>query len=158
MKIDIDKLTEAELIDLNHRIVPESHLGLLGIGMRGLVSLAARRSHRIIADSHSTRRDLHRLLGIASDRVDVVPLGLGTSPPATPASLPEIRQRLGLGDRSIVLTASAKRPHKNLARLIGAMALIPAERRPVLVLAGYSTPHEVELRRRALDDGGKPRG
>ena len=137
--------------DLNHRIVPESHLGLLGIGMRGLVSLAARRSHRIIADSHSTRRDLQRLLGIASDRVDVVPLGLGTSPPATPASLPEIRQRLGLGDRSIVLTASAKRPHKNLARLIGAMALIPAERRPVLVLAGYSTPHEVELRRRALD-------
>jgi glycosyltransferase involved in cell wall biosynthesis len=41
---------------------------------------------------------------------------------------------------------SAKRPHKNLAALIGALACIPAERRPLLVLPGYPTPHERELR------------
>jgi glycosyltransferase involved in cell wall biosynthesis len=46
-----------------------------------------------------------------------------------------------------VLTASARRPHKNLRRLIGALALIPGDRRPLLVLAGYTTAHELELRR-----------
>jgi glycosyltransferase involved in cell wall biosynthesis len=34
-------------------------------------------------------------------------------------------------------------------RLLEALALIPAERRPVLVLPGYPTPHEQELRDRA---------
>ena len=34
--------------DLSYRLVPEAHLGVLGLGMRVLVPLAARRSHRII--------------------------------------------------------------------------------------------------------------
>jgi glycosyltransferase involved in cell wall biosynthesis len=55
-----------------------------------------------------------------------------------------------------VLSLSAKRPHKNLAGLLDAIAMMPPERRPVLVLPGYPTPHEAELRDRAtalgLDD------
>jgi glycosyltransferase involved in cell wall biosynthesis len=46
---------------------------------------------------------------------------------------------------------SAKRPHKNLLRLLDAVALIPGERRPVLILPGYPTPHEDELRARAAE-------
>jgi glycosyltransferase involved in cell wall biosynthesis len=139
--------------DLNHRIVPQSHTRLLAAGMRVLVPLAARRAHRIIVDAASTRGDLERLLGIAPAKVDVVPLGLGTSsaPAAKPA--PEIRGELRAASRAIVLSASAKRRHKNLARLIGALALIPTQRRPLLVLSGYSTPHERELRRRAAQLG-----
>jgi glycosyltransferase involved in cell wall biosynthesis len=53
----------------------------------------------------------------------------------------------------VVLSLSAKRPHKNLLALIGAFALIPAERRPLLVLPGYPTAHEAELRERALTLG-----
>ena len=49
----------------------------------------------------------------------------------------------------MLLTLSAKRPHKNLLALIGALARIPSERRPVLVLPGYPTAHEAELRARA---------
>ena len=49
----------------------------------------------------------------------------------------------------MLLTLSAKRPHKNLAALIGALARIPAEERPVLVLPGYATPYEAQLRERA---------
>ncbi len=45
---------------------------------------------------------------------------------------------------------SAKRPHKNLVRLLEAHAALPAERRPLLVVPGYSTPHEAELRASAL--------
>jgi glycosyltransferase involved in cell wall biosynthesis len=48
-----------------------------------------------------------------------------------------------------VLSLSAKRPHKNLLALIGALARIAPEARPVLVLPGYPTAHEAELRARA---------
>ena len=79
----------------------------------------------------------------------MVPLGIGTGPRATPMPEPKLRAHLGAGSRQIVLSVSAKRPHKNLARLIGALRLIPAARRPLLVLPGYSTAHEHELRQRA---------
>src|SRR5206468_1433639 len=59
----------------------------------------------------------------------------------------DLRTRLGLGERPVLLTVSAKRPHKNLLRLLEAVALL--EERPVLVLPGYPTPHEAELRERA---------
>ena len=38
-------------------------------------------------------------------------------------------------------------------RLIGAIALIPVDRRPLLVLPGYPTAHEAELRQRAGELG-----
>ena len=47
------------------------------------------------------------------------------------------------------LSTSAKRPHKNLARLLDAWSLLPPERRPVLVLPGYPTSYEAQLRARA---------
>jgi glycosyltransferase involved in cell wall biosynthesis len=56
---------------------------------------------------------------------------------------------LDLGGRPLLLTAAAKRPHKNLARLLDALALIAPAERPVLVLPGYPTPYEAELRRHA---------
>ena len=60
-----------------------------------------------------------------------------------------MRARFELGERRVVLSLSAKRPHKNLLALIGALARIPAEDRPVLVMPGYPTAHEAELRGRA---------
>jgi glycosyltransferase involved in cell wall biosynthesis len=139
--------------DLAYRMSPEAHLGLLGLGMRVLVPLGARRSDRIIVDAASTRDDLDRLLGIAADRVDVVPLGIGVAARAAPLPEAEVRTRLSAGDRPIVLCVAAKRPHKNLLRLIGALAAIPADRRPVLVIPGYHTEHENDLRARASQLG-----
>lgn len=132
--------------DLNYRIVPEAHLGLRGLGMRVLVPLAARRSHRIIVPARATAQDLHRLLGTEAEKIDVVPEGVGAVRRATPLSEAKIRSRLAAGDRVIVLSVSAKRPHKNLMRLLGALARIPAERRPLLAIPGYSTPYEQTLR------------
>jgi glycosyltransferase involved in cell wall biosynthesis len=139
--------------DLNYRIVPEAHLGLRGLGMRILVPMAARRSDRIIVDAASTRSDLERLLKVSPAKVDVVPLGVGAERRAERLTEPELRSRLDAGSREIVLSVSAKRPHKNLARLIGALALIPAERRPLLVVPGYPTPYEDELLRHARELG-----
>jgi glycosyltransferase involved in cell wall biosynthesis len=135
--------------DLIYRQVPEAHPGLRSLGMRVLVPLAARRSDRIIVDAASTRADLQEMLGVSPAKVDVVPLGVGTTATAEPVPVSAVRAWLSAGERRIVLSVSAKLAHKNLTRLIGAMALIPADERPLLVLPGYPTPHEKELRIRA---------
>jgi glycosyltransferase involved in cell wall biosynthesis len=139
--------------DVIYARFPEAHSGMREKGVRVLVPWAARRSDRVIADSHSTRDDLVQVLGIDPERIDVVPLGLGALRRQTPMTERDVRARFDLGERRIVLSLSAMRPHKNLARLIGALARIPAESRPLLVLPGYPTWHERELRERAASAG-----
>jgi glycosyltransferase involved in cell wall biosynthesis len=121
--------------------------------MKVLVPAGVRRSDRVIAISQSTRADLIELLGVASERIDVVPNGVASvgCEPALPEA--EVRQRFDLGDRQVLLNLSAKRPHKNLTALIDALALIPPERRPLLVVPGYGTWHERELGERAQHAG-----
>lgn len=139
--------------DLIYARFPEAHAGLRDKGMRVLVPGAVRRSHRVIVDSRSTRDDLVELLHVDPRRIDVVPLGLGTIRREEPLPERDVRARLELGERDVVLSLSAKRPHKNLLALIGALARIAPERRPVLVLPGYPTAHESELRARAGELG-----
>ncbi len=131
--------------DLNYKLVPGTHFGVRGLAMAVLVPAAAHRSHRIVVDASSTVDDLVRHLRVKRAKVDVVPLGVNERPPVTPTSETRLRAQLELGDRPVLLTVSAKRPHKNLARLIEAHARL-AQPRPVLVLPGYPTPYEAELR------------
>lgn len=131
--------------DLLYRRVPESHFGVRGLGMRVLVPAAARRSTRVIVDAESTRDDLVSDLGTDAAKVDVVPLAADPGVPATATSESELRERLGLGRRAVLLAVSAKRPHKNLPRLLQAVAAIVPERRAITVIPGYATPHEREL-------------
>ena len=143
--------------DLIHKTFPEAHEGLKARAIGVIMPLAIRRSQRLIADSRSTRDDLVSLEHQPAEKIDVIPLGLGEPHPER--ALPErvLREKLGLGERRIALSVSAKRPHKNLMRLIDAMARIPSERRPVLVVPGYRTWHERELeehaRRLGIADG-----
>jgi glycosyltransferase involved in cell wall biosynthesis len=58
-----------------------------------------------------------------------------------------VRAHWELDGRQVVLTLSAKRPVKNLVRLLEALGRVPGERRPVLIMPGYPTPYEEELRR-----------
>jgi len=83
----------------------------------------------------------------------VVPLGLGTPRRRGGAPESQVRERLKLGQREVILSLSAKRPHKNLITLIAALARIPPERRPMLVLPGYPTEHERRLRELAAAKG-----
>jgi glycosyltransferase involved in cell wall biosynthesis len=138
--------------DVIYRIHPDAH-GWRSVALRALIPLAAHRSDRVIAPSHSTERDLARLLNVPRERIDVVPNGIGTPPVAEWPSGEELRQRYGLGDRLVVLTVSLKRPNKNLTRLLDALALIPSEQRPLLVLAGHATPYEQTLREHATRVG-----
>jgi glycosyltransferase involved in cell wall biosynthesis len=139
--------------DLIYARFPETHAGVRALALRLLVPLAVRRSARVMADSHSTREDLIELLGAAPAKVDVVPLGLGSIRRHEPPGESEVRERFDLGERPVLLSLSAKRPHKNLAALIGALARIPVDRRPLLLIPGYPTDHEAELRERAAVAG-----
>ncbi|MDW5593644.1 glycosyltransferase family 1 protein [Conexibacter stalactiti] len=140
--------------DLHYAVAPEAHFGLRGLGMRVLVPAAVRASRRVIADSRSTKDDVVRFIGTAADQVDVVHLAT-TLPPADAPVTPEaeLRERLGLGARPLLLSLAAKRPHKNVEGLIDALALIPDERRPLLVVPGYETEHEAVLLERARQRG-----
>jgi glycosyltransferase involved in cell wall biosynthesis len=136
--------------DLHYAVAPEAHFGLRGLGMRVLVPAAVRASRRLIAISQATKRDVVSHIGIAPERIDVVLQGVTAPPPGAPATPErELRERLGLGARPLLLSLAAKRPHKNVEGLIDALAQIPPERRPVLVVPGYETEHEASLRMRA---------
>jgi glycosyltransferase involved in cell wall biosynthesis len=138
--------------DVIYRIHPEAH-GWRTVALRALIPLAARRSHRVIAPSRSTQHDLVSLLHVPEDKIDVVPNGVGLAPAAEWANDQDIRRRYGLGSRPLVFTVSLKRPNKNLERLLEAVAFIPPERRPLLVLAGHATPYQERLRAQARRRG-----
>ncbi len=139
--------------DLIHRFHPETHGRAKALVFGTLVRLAASRSHRIMADSQSTARDLERELKVPQRKVDVVPLAVDPAPQVEPEAEDVLRARHRLGDRPVVLTLSAKRPHKNLIRLLDALALIPLAERPVLLLPGYPTPFEQTLTAHAAATG-----
>ena len=136
--------------DLIYLVHPEAHFGVLALGMRVVVGQAAKRSHRLIAVSEGTANDIETRLHVPRSRIDVVPNGVHEPPPVPGAEAVEAaRERYGLKGRRVVLAASAKRQHKNLARLLEALAQLPPERRPVVVMPGYPTEYERELRERA---------
>ncbi len=136
--------------DLHYAVAPEAHFGLRGLGMRLLVPAAVKASRRVITDSQATKDDVVRVIGFPAERIDVVHLATTLPAPDTPATPEdELRARLSLGPRPLLLSLAAKRPHKNVEGLIDALAGIPAERRPLLVVPGYATEHEAALLARA---------
>jgi glycosyltransferase involved in cell wall biosynthesis len=132
--------------DVIYKRFPET-AGLLNAGVAVLVPLAARRSSRVLTDSEASKEDIVRFLGVEPARIDVVALGPGIPMPAEPVPEAELREQLGLGDAPLVLTVAAKRPHKNLARLIDAVGRLSED--VILVVPGFETQFEDELRRRA---------
>jgi glycosyltransferase involved in cell wall biosynthesis len=135
--------------DVIFRRFPETH-GLLAKGVEVLVPLAARRSARVLTDSEASKSDIVRFLDVPPDRIDVATLGPGIPEDAEGPPPEEVRRELGIGDEPLVLSVLAKRPHKNAARLIEAFADVP---RGVLVVPGYSTSYEDELRAQIEDAG-----
>jgi glycosyltransferase involved in cell wall biosynthesis len=127
---------------------PETHQGLLRHGMAVLVPASARAADRVIADSEHTRSELVARVGLAPGKIAVVPLGPGADPVA-PTPEAQVRARHALGDGPLVLSVSARRPHKNLERLIDAIRGLDV--RATLVLPGYPGPGDAELAARGGD-------
>lgn len=121
---------------------------------RVVVPPVARRADRVIVHSHAAAQHVVTHLRVPAERIDVVPHGHGTDQPVAPTPAPELRAKLGLGSGPLILTVSAKKVHKNLERLICAMAIV-AERWPTatLVLPGNPSKHESTLRKLAAELG-----
>jgi glycosyltransferase involved in cell wall biosynthesis len=138
--------------DVNYATAPQAHTAAMRAGQRVVVPLAARAADRIIAVSAFARDALVAELRVDPARVDVVHNGGGLPPgPATPE--PELRERLALGDAPFVLSVSARRPHKNLERLVAALGRLRAQQVPLLVVPGYPTAFDAELMRVATERG-----
>jgi glycosyltransferase involved in cell wall biosynthesis len=139
--------------DLIYNVVPESSPGLRGAVMRRLAPAVARRSERVITDSEASARDLERIAHLDASRVRVVPIAADTVAVVPECGPEEIRQRFQIGTRRLALCPGGMKPHKNVVRLLEALALMPRDRRPVLLLPGYSTGHQETLVRRCAELG-----
>jgi glycosyltransferase involved in cell wall biosynthesis len=130
--------------DVIYATHPEAHTAAMRSGMRILVPLAARSADRIITPSQAAKRAVVARLGVQADRVEAIHSAGGLPPgPATPED--ELRRRYSLGEAPLVLSVSARRPHKNLVRLLEAFSRIQREPAPLLVLPGYRTAFEHEV-------------
>jgi glycosyltransferase involved in cell wall biosynthesis len=121
---------------------------------RAVVPPVARRADRVIALTGSGADDIVEHLRVRRERIDVIGLGYGSGAEATPTPAGELRARLGLGTGPVVLNVAAKKAHKNLMRLVEAMAVVRA-RQPgaQLVMPGAPTPYQDELAARAAELG-----
>jgi glycosyltransferase involved in cell wall biosynthesis len=129
---------------------PESVPRVTRLLWRTVVPLSARHAERVIALSHVAAAEIAEDLAIPRDRIDVVPLGPGALPEATPRPEDELRRRLGLGQGPILLAVSALSAHKNVDALIEAMPrLQQAFPDVVLVVPGNPTRRGEELTERA---------
>jgi glycosyltransferase involved in cell wall biosynthesis len=111
--------------------------------LRRIVEHDVRYADRIFAISRAGADEIASSLRIPADRVHVTPLGV-RAPTAVPADESAVRAELDLGAARVVLCVAQKHPYKNLERLIGALPAL--EEDVVLVLPGFSTSHERDLR------------
>lgn len=117
----------------------------------GLAMLGLRRADHLIADSHYTRHCVVKRLGIASERVSVVHLGIDHER-FRPQAVPEaIYARYGLRrDRCYLIYVGSEDPRKNLVTLLQALARVRAARYDVeLIKVGRA--HFAAERRKLSD-------
>jgi glycosyltransferase involved in cell wall biosynthesis len=110
---------------------------------------AVGRADLVFAISHTAAEDIRTTLGVPPERLHVTPLGVAEGPLGEGVAEGELRARLRLGDSRVILCVAQKRPYKNLAGLIRAVAGLEA----VLVIPGGPTEHERELREVARTSG-----
>ncbi len=111
-----------------------------------------RRADRVLTGSEHSAGDVSRELGIPRDRISVVLNGVRVDPAAPRASEAELRATYDLGAAPVLLCVAQKRPYKNQATLIRALARM-RNTEAILVLPGAPTPYEAELRQIAAELG-----
>lgn len=130
--------------DVIYALHPDAHTRLMRLGQSILVPIGARRAERVLTLSEASGKEVARVTGVDPSKIDVVPIAART--PGTPTPEAELRQRLQLGDEPYVLATSARRGHKNLGRLLEAFAQLQHTPAPSLVLPGYASGAEDELK------------
>ncbi|MEI7771630.1 MAG: glycosyltransferase family 1 protein [Chloroflexales bacterium] len=113
--------------DLTFMVYPETADAGLRRYLMAAVPRSLRRADLVLVDSLATRADLHRLLGVAQDRVRL--LYPGVSPrfrPLPAADTEPLRALLGLPELFLLFVGTLE-PRKNLVRLIAAFDRLVAD-------------------------------
>jgi len=121
-------------------LFPQHHYRRRLLAMRPFIPLAARRATVLIAVSHSTRRDIVRILGVPASKVHVVyeaPAPCFRPLPPGPR-LEAVRRKYRLPERFVLYVGTIE-PRKNLVRLLEAFAQLHHSRviPHALVLVGH---------------------
>ena len=116
-------LTIHDLLPFRH---PEYVPGAYSLILRTLIRLGARTARGILTVSMASRTDIRRYLDIKRTAVNVIPLAGETCVLVSPENR-RTDQLLAVGNRM---------PHKNFSTLLTALALLPENTRPHLVITG----------------------
>lgn len=132
-------MTIHDLLPFRH---PEYVPGAYSLILRTLIRLGARTAGRVLTISEASLTDIRRYLHIKRTPVDVIPLaGETLHTDAVTTTVRRTDQLLAVGNRM---------PHKNFSTLLAALALLPEQTRPHLVITGSHgddplTPLVIEL-------------
>jgi glycosyltransferase involved in cell wall biosynthesis len=140
----------ASIHDAIFATYPEAHGRARALGFGALVRQSWKRSDAVLVDTPGAVTRLEAELGPRGP-VTVVRLGPGVTPEAAePAA--RMRDALGLGDRQVILSTAGTLAHKNVDRLLRAVALLTAPR-PVTVFTGRASGNAPRLRDLAAELG-----
>ncbi|MBQ6613053.1 MAG: glycosyltransferase family 4 protein [Alistipes sp.] len=111
------------------------------------VHSACVRADRIIAASEATKRDIHRLLGINPEKVDVVYQGCNPifSTPVSQADIESVKEKYELPEHYILNVGDIEE-RKNIGLILDAMAELPED--VELVIIGNHTRYSKRIKRR----------
>jgi len=107
-----------------------------GIYARTIAGAAVRKARLVLVDSSHVRDDVQEILGVPSERVRVVPLGISKGFTRRAAHPVEQFLRERKLPSAYLLYVGARKKHKNLALVIDAMGRLPRSERLPLVLSG----------------------
>jgi glycosyltransferase involved in cell wall biosynthesis len=127
------------LHDLQFRALPELMPRARRIATGTLLALGARRADRVIAVSAPMRDQIASWLPATRDRIDVISNGVGMPADVSASELLSFAQEHRIEDRAAVAVISSNFPHKNLAAVIDALALLGEDERPTVLFAGLGT-------------------
>jgi glycosyltransferase involved in cell wall biosynthesis len=132
------------LCDLIHVRIPEESGALRRLYYAAVVRPAARRAHRVLTISESSRRDVADWAGIAPERVENV--GCGVSPAFRPEG-----DRVA-GEGPYLLFVGNRKPHKNVGRMLEAFSRLRGREELRLMLSGPpDAPTAERLRRLGIE-------
>ena len=144
--------------DLSFVHYPETFPANLVAYLNRVVPWSIDRASHILADSHSTKRDLAAVWNVPGDRVTVLHSGVNERfrPVADPAARAALRARYNLGDRPYILAVGTVQPRKNYEMLVRAFRVAAAQQPHNLIIAGgtgwLTEGLQAEIARQGLGD------
>lgn len=124
--------------DLSFIHYPETFTSSLRNYLNQVVPRSVRRATHVLADSQSTKDDLHSIWQIEEEKISVLYSGVDGSfrPPSDKSKRSDVRERYGLSDEPYIFSVSTIQPRKNYQMLIRAFKGVVDDFPHRLVIAG----------------------